>query len=778
MLLLTWHATLVCLNDDGRTLSHIPLAEQDRAWSTGLARAPETELTIKHASLGVLTFTPASGGLIALSRFGRFLGPDPDGTRMAFDRDGCTVQDALLPITSDGVRLLRHILSRRWIAAATRRVLPREGVALEPGFVLVADGLRVDLADFLAAPQPTAEPQEIAFRTPAGVRRLVSVQPRSSAILTTDLWPVRARRQAEMMVLAAHRFVLRCEPSSAELDEAATRMVAREGAASLFDLLEELAARKPGSAPGRLEAAEALAVTGQAELALAELKTMAAERPGDSETLFALGRLLHAEGRIAEAGAALQACLAAEAGHRGALGLWADMLSGLGRRVAAAGIYETALNHHPGWQDAIGHLAKCYADLKWRDRAEAVLAMLPATASGWHDAARRENAAALARLRAIPVPQNPDWNQAARYAETLLQLGRLEECRALIDRMAAAAPGRLAPEETRTRLLAREQGIDAAITHARALSVRFGPVPRFKLFFVEWLLEAGALAEARDLLEGLAELRSDAQALLARIAVWQDDAAALTAAAQAWLEAEPGATQACIFALAAARRAGHTRRLAGLEARPSPPTAMIQFWHDPQIPDDVAAAMRSWQRLCPGLRHQIFDDSAARAFIEQRGPAAVLPHYDAARHPAMRSDLFRLAYLAEHGGIYVDADESCQHDMRPVFAALSTVELILWLSPNTPPYLFNGFIGASPASPLLREALAETLRLLDEAASRNTPAAIWQTTGPGLLTRVAGRNAATPGRLLLLTDREFRRFSKTEERLAYKHAAGGNWRGL
>lgn len=69
--------------------------------------------------------------------------------------------------------------------------------------------------------------------------------------------------------------------------------------------------------------------------------------------------------------------------------------------------------------------------------------------------------------------------------------------------------------------------------------------------------------------------------------------------------------------------------------------------------------MASW-RAIPDFDHVIFDEAQAREFIRVEYEARHLEAWDLCNHPAMKSDLFRLAYLYRHGGVYIDADDTCE----------------------------------------------------------------------------------------------------------------------
>ena len=87
------------------------------------------------------------------------------------------------------------------------------------------------------------------------------------------------------------------------------------------------------------------------------------------------------------------------------------------------------------------------------------------------------------------------------------------------------------------------------------------------------------------------------------------------------------------------------------------PRRILQFWDQETIPADIQECMASWRAL-PDFEHVVFDDVRAREFISTECEARHLEAYDLCNHPAMKSDLFRLAYLYHHGGVYIDADDT------------------------------------------------------------------------------------------------------------------------
>lgn len=88
------------------------------------------------------------------------------------------------------------------------------------------------------------------------------------------------------------------------------------------------------------------------------------------------------------------------------------------------------------------------------------------------------------------------------------------------------------------------------------------------------------------------------------------------------------------------------------------PRVLVQYWDSPAVPSDVAACMSTWDSfIAYDFQRVTFDRARAREFIGQTYTAEHVAAFDAARHPAIRSDYFRLCYVAARGGWYVDADD-------------------------------------------------------------------------------------------------------------------------
>jgi mannosyltransferase OCH1-like enzyme len=191
------------------------------------------------------------------------------------------------------------------------------------------------------------------------------------------------------------------------------------------------------------------------------------------------------------------------------------------------------------------------------------------------------------------------------------------------------------------------------------------------------------------------------------------------------------------------------------------PRVIVQFWHDAGgIPSDVVDCLATWEPLrTQGFERHLFDDHEARRFISDHLGDPYVAAYDRCAHPAMRCDYFRLCYILEVGGMYIDADDCYQGTeilgvlrdntlkIQPLCYDQSSGEMVqpaAFLgstehSPNRTFYVNNNPLLAPAHHPVLRLALARATRLL--LARERNQLDIQSTTGPGNLTACLVRHA-------------------------------------
>jgi len=191
---------------------------------------------------------------------------------------------------------------------------------------------------------------------------------------------------------------------------------------------------------------------------------------------------------------------------------------------------------------------------------------------------------------------------------------------------------------------------------------------------------------------------------------------------------EPNHLGAAIFLLmllSQNKKSEQNLKALGGSAKKNIPSNIIQFWDSKDIPPCVQETMRSWRDLNPSFQYQIFDDQSAQDFIKAYHSSEVLKAFRTANHPAMRSDLFRLAYLYECGGVYADADDLCINSIAEFIG--EGLDLILIQEPTG--IIGNNFLAVKPKHTFIQYALNSIVKnILNKAGG------IWFASGPGTLT--------------------------------------------
>ena len=157
------------------------------------------------------------------------------------------------------------------------------------------------------------------------------------------------------------------------------------------------------------------------------------------------------------------------------------------------------------------------------------------------------------------------------------------------------------------------------------------------------------------------------------------------------------------------------------------PRRIVQYWHSEIVPEDVAALMQTWRDAHGDFEHIVFNDKTADEFLRAHCPDRICRAFQQVPEPPQRTDIFRLAYLASKGGIFVDADDRC-------LARLDT-----FVSPHAEFVAYqdnygaiaSNFVGAIPGHPVIALALENAVK----AIGRGDRDIMWLSTGPGVLTR-------------------------------------------
>jgi hypothetical protein len=247
MHLLSWHGGVMCMpNADGAiTQQKLPLpAEAPRAMDFDAGKLAERGV-LRHPELGLLRVEAGSvRGCVQLARNGRYICAEDSSPVVKFDRTEAGGWESWLPISAQDLADLQHILRFRWIVRETRRVIRRTAIRLGDAFLLKIGGYVLSLPDGLATAIAgrggSGLPDRLLLTESEAAVELVIAEPRSSDLLETALWPVRSRRTAEIVTLAAHRFLTGLEPEQQVFERDTEFVQANRGVAALPDLLEQL----------------------------------------------------------------------------------------------------------------------------------------------------------------------------------------------------------------------------------------------------------------------------------------------------------------------------------------------------------------------------------------------------------------------------------------------------------------------------------------------------------------------------------------------------------
>lgn len=235
----------------------------------------------------------------------------------------------------------------------------------------------------------------------------------------------------------------------------------------------------------------------------------------------------------------------------------------------------------------------------------------------------------------------------------------------------------------------------------------------------------------------LEELRLNAGAAGALASAWQADPASRLDALADVVAAFPQQTLAPIAVLAEARRSNGFAEAAGSPPRlASIPRRIVQYFHEDEIPDDVASLMASWREHNPGYEISVFSEDSARAYMLENYGSAGERAFGAAQDPSMKADLIRLAVINRDGGFAADADDRC---VGPLGALENAPGMVCYQERIGG--IGSSFYGAVAGNMVVERALQAAL----EAFSRGDAGIRWLVSGSGLMSRAVAAHMAAGG---------------------------------
>jgi hypothetical protein len=186
MLLLTWHGTILRVEQAHSRLSHaplIPVREAARDFAIDVPH-PVTQPVLIGAGMELLPAAGERAGMLHLRRDGKYLRVDPDAPFPLCELEQPAADSALMTLSEAEAACLRRLLDGHWAFAATGRPVRPGGIAVGPGFQLSVEGELVDLARTWPVVRPDGE---IHVSLPGGA---VALAPLPSAAKAPE-WHLR-----------------------------------------------------------------------------------------------------------------------------------------------------------------------------------------------------------------------------------------------------------------------------------------------------------------------------------------------------------------------------------------------------------------------------------------------------------------------------------------------------------------------------------------------------------------------------------------------------------
>ena len=173
-------------------------------------------------------------------------------------------------------------------------------------------------------------------------------------------------------------------------------------------------------------------------------------------------------------------------------------------------------------------------------------------------------------------------------------------------------------------------------------------------------------------------------------------------------------------------------RLASNATLTKPPLHLHQGWKThrlDQMDPLLAEGVRSWRKINPAMRHDMYDDAQAEAFVRRHYPEWVPLYFSGLQRAVERSDVFRYLVVHHYGGWWADVDVIAQRPLTKL-----TGNLIVGREPQSNADGFGVlqyFFGATPRHPFFMDYLLPLIarRVARRRDDRGMNSVLWAT-GP------------------------------------------------
>lgn len=158
------------------------------------------------------------------------------------------------------------------------------------------------------------------------------------------------------------------------------------------------------------------------------------------------------------------------------------------------------------------------------------------------------------------------------------------------------------------------------------------------------------------------------------------------------------------------------------------PKQIMVFWHEEKLPNDVEDSIEKIKQHNSKYQIKIFHTQSAGEFILEYYGLELYDLYNRrCIHPSMKSDFFRICYLAKRGRVYTDVDIDCFDGLEAIFNNYH-FECLLFYTKGQPCCINNGFIACGPENRII---LAILEKIKENLTARRSFSSVWECTGPG-----------------------------------------------
>lgn len=161
------------------------------------------------------------------------------------------------------------------------------------------------------------------------------------------------------------------------------------------------------------------------------------------------------------------------------------------------------------------------------------------------------------------------------------------------------------------------------------------------------------------------------------------------------------------------------------------PKKIHQIWLGSKFPDVFKKWQKTWLEKNPGWEYKLWTDADIKIFKFKNKK-----FFDAETNWGAKSDILRYAILEEFGGVYADTDCQCIKSLDLLHKTCTFYAGIAYLKE---PFLYNGFIGATPHHPIIKSCVDNISNLGEKENTDH----IQTRTGPFYFTRCFFQIAST-----------------------------------